>query len=345
MTSESLASKCEVCAQVETVTVKRCCSANDYYALKQTVAIVRHADRLDQTPQWLQYADRDRLAADTPLTELGHRHSEDAGKALAEISRKMDTPFKMVVSSPYLRCAQTASHLARVLAIPVQFDRDLGEVAHAGLSDDDRTLKIRDSDELKAALEADFPHVEYIKDETGSLRIRGKQPQPPEPLDRARLRFCFKVQELARQAALKLSSIIIVTHGDSVAAVASLLNPDWEMRKIPYTGYLLASRQVKVFDKNANTELLREPVYGDSVQWTLDLGPGFDCLKDGRYAERNVGIRQRLAQAANELMQLQSANSLSRLSDGSETDKYLMNLMTQRTFSRGFVGEVVVDTR
>jgi len=275
---------------------------------------------LDQTSEWWEHPELHKYSADTPLTALGHTHAEETGKVLSEVSQKSKIPFALIVSSPYLRCAQTASWIARVLGVPVQFDRDLGEVSHAELWEDGKPPRIRDHDELKTALQTDFPNVDYLKDESGSLQIRGKVPQSPERIQNARLRFCFKVQELTRQAANKLSSIIIVTHADSVAAVTSLLMPSWELRKIPYTGYLVASRQVKVFDKRANMGMSAEPVYGRQTGWTVELGPGFECQIDERYEERNRGETRRLKDSKQELKATQSTNSLGYLPAPSEAE-------------------------
>jgi len=306
-------------AAVETLQVSRCCSVAEYFALKQLVGVVRHGDRLDQTPEWLNYADRGRYPADGPLTDLGRTHSQEAGRALSDASQKKGIPFGLVVSSPYLRCAQTASEIARVLGVPVQFDLDLGEVFGSDMEGADGSPKHRCPDELESALQVDYQDVKYLRDDCGKLQIRGKQPNYPESTESARLRFCFKVQELVRQAALKLSSIVIVTHADALASVTRLLMPSSVLTRIPYAGHIIASRSVKVFDARSNREMTQEPVYRKHVEWTVDVGPGFEMAESERYAEQARSNRHQLKESGYKLTSMQSTNSLGELSKATTT--------------------------
>merc|ERR1711972_1006674 len=96
----------------------------EFYSLSQCFALVRHGDRLDHTPEWKSFKDARRWPNDTPLTESGHKHATEVGQHL----KKSGKPFGLIVSSPYFRCAQTASRIAQELRLPVHFDLDVGEV-------------------------------------------------------------------------------------------------------------------------------------------------------------------------------------------------------------------------
>jgi len=267
---------------VELKTVKGgCCSAVDYYVLNQTFAIVRHADRLDHTEEWVSYPGREAFPNDTPLTPEGFTHARQVG----DLMFKQEPPFKMIIASPYLRCAQTASCIAQKLNVPVHFDLDLGEVFDdiSMMGDCRGKQQHRPPDVLEGELKGDFPDVEYIRDHHGKIKVEGKLQRFPEPFEGARMRYCFKVQRLIQQATKELSSIVIVTHGDAVASVVGMLKESWIIKNIPYTSYVIGSRHVRIMKSGAKERLPEEPVYSHPEQWTLVLDPGLvhvDCRKE-----------------------------------------------------------------
>jgi len=248
------------------------------YFLDQTFAIVRHGDRLDHTKDWKPDLEaRKRWPNDTPLTEAGHKHATDVGHALAEASVANGKPFQLIISSPYYRCAQTSSRIAEILQIPIHFDLDLGEVFDAESMTGDIAGKTqhREPKELKSQLRKDFPHVEYISDDTDNFVVEGKLQHFPEPFAGARMRFCYKVKKLLQRAAAELMSVVIVTHGDALAAVVGLMREAWSIKAVPYTAYAIASRKVKVMESSGHV-MKEEPVYVDPKSWTLTLSKGFD---------------------------------------------------------------------
>lgn len=249
-----------------------CCSVAEYYMLRQSFAIVRHADRLDHTPAWEHFPEREAYPNDTPLTQEGFTHASDVGDVLVKTGK----PFKLIVASPYYRCAQTASCIAQKLKIPIHFDLDLGEVF------DDVSMvgfcsgkpQHRPPKVLDQKLKEDFPDVEYIRDEHGLIKIEGKLQRFPEPFDGARMRYCYKVKKLLQQAAAELYSIVIVTHGDAVASVIGMLKETWLIQHIPYTAYVIGHRQVRIMKRGSKEIFTEEPVYVHPEQWELQLDPG-----------------------------------------------------------------------
>lgn len=247
------------------------------YFLDQTFAIVRHGDRLDHTKDWLHFPDKKRWPNDTPLTAEGHKHATDVGHALAEASVANGKPFQLIISSPYYRCAQTSSRIAEILQVPIHFDLDLGEVfdAESMTGNIAGQMQHREPEELKSQLRKDFPHVEYVSDDNGKFIVEGKLQHFPEPFAGARMRFCYKVKKLLQRASSELMSVVIVTHGDALAAVVGLLREAWSIKAVPYTAYAIASRQVKVMESSGHV-LKEEPIYVDPQSWTLTLSKGFD---------------------------------------------------------------------
>jgi broad specificity phosphatase PhoE len=244
------------------------------YMLDQTFAIIRHADRLDHTPAWQDHPDKEKWPNDTPLTEDGHKHATEVGQILKDTGK----PFQVIISSPYYRCAQTASRIAECLNIPVHFDLDLGEVfdGESMLGEVAGLEQHRPPKVLKALLRKRFPRVEYVCDEDGVLSIEGKLPRFPEPFAGARMRFAYKTQLLLQEAAAQLMDIVIVTHGDGLAAVVGMMRDMWAIRSVPYTAHAIASRKVKVMEKGTGVMLSGEEVYRNPEQWySLSVSKGF----------------------------------------------------------------------
>jgi len=254
------------------------------FLLKQSLAIVRHGDRLDHTAAWETYPAKADYPNDTPLTKEGMRHAKKAGEAL----KKTGVRWGIIVASPYLRCAQTASCIAQVLKLPIHFDLDIGEVF------DEISMgcvcsgpQHRPPKVLEEELKKDFPDVEWIRDEQGKIKVEGQQPNFPEAFHAARIRYAYKVQQLTQAAASNLTSIVVVTHGDCVSGVVEMMKEDTQVGKVDYTAYAVATRQVKVLGKGTDTIVARdEPVYEEEEElWDLKLS-GVRTSKIGYMTER-----------------------------------------------------------
>jgi broad specificity phosphatase PhoE len=235
------------------------------YVLNQSVALVRHADRLDCTAEWKEHPDSQTWPNDTPLSQAGHSRAEEVGQAIKASGKS----FSLIIASPYLRCAQTACGIAKVLKCPILFDLDFGEVFDSSsLVGKVSGPQHRDSDTLAAMLREDFPTTRWIQD-GGKLKITGTQQVFPESLEQARLRFCFKAQQVLQKAASELMSIVIVTHGDAVGSVLGMMKKDWKVLNVPYASFAIASRQVAVLEKESVDVKSDEDIY--KHDWTVTL--------------------------------------------------------------------------
>jgi broad specificity phosphatase PhoE len=74
----------------------------DVLTFRQSMAVVRHGERLDQTPAWLSYPDREAWPLDTPLTAEGRKSAREVGTLLQKKKPPGAAPFDIVVLSPFL---------------------------------------------------------------------------------------------------------------------------------------------------------------------------------------------------------------------------------------------------
>lgn len=261
-----------------------------YYALEQTFAVVRHADRMDhEESEWNGFAERERFPNDTPLSSKGHPHA----KRVAETFKQMKKGFGLVISSPYLRCAQTAANIAQALNVPVQFDLDVGEIFdNVSMEGDiDGKEQHRSPEELDVYLK-EYPDVTFIRDGNGRIKVEGKLQRFPEGAQRARMRFTYKVKKLVQRAVTELMSIVIVTHGDAVAAVVGMLRPEWNIGNIPYASFAVASRQIKVLESQSEAICADGmSVFNNTAQWDLKTSSGLQYFMKGR-AEKRQSVVQ-----------------------------------------------------
>lgn len=255
-----------------TRTASSCVLGADTLLLSQAVAVVRHGERLDSTPEWEDYPERLQWPCDPPLTDEGRASAGVAGLRLVEDTPQDAATYQVILASPFLRCAQTASEMAKVLGLPVVLDSDLGEILgpefKAVCEQPHRPPKV-----LAEILLREYPEVEYAMTDRGSLQVVGSRPVFPETLSKARMRFGSKLQVVAQTAASKLMSVIIVTHADAVAAIAGFMKESLELLDVPPSCGFIATRSVAVMEKSFwRTRWLKEPVYGrSSPKWTLHL--------------------------------------------------------------------------
>jgi broad specificity phosphatase PhoE len=263
----------------------KCCFNAEYYVLDQAFAIVRHGDRMDHfEEEWEKYPERYRYPNDAPLTENGRVHAYGTGDVLSAHVAKVGPPFAFIVSSPYLRCAQTACCIAEKLSLPVQFDLDLGEVfdQNSMRGDVSHKRQHRPPAELERLLRNDFPTVQINRDhKSQKLSIRGHLQKFPEPLERAKMRFRHKVDMLVQQAATELVSIIIVTHGDALPAVLEMLLEDTEVESVPYCSCAIGTRQVQLMKKDTDKVLRPADVFMEAHQWNFVTLDKIVCTKVG----------------------------------------------------------------
>lgn len=90
---------------------------------KKLIIVLRHGERSDEAPLHRQVEFS--CDSDAPLTEIGLQQSELA--ALSIINLIPDSASVHLVSSPMIRCLQTASKLAEKLNLKIHIEEGFGE--------------------------------------------------------------------------------------------------------------------------------------------------------------------------------------------------------------------------
>jgi broad specificity phosphatase PhoE len=81
---------------------------------------VRHGDRYN--PEWVEKVGKAlERSGDIPLSHAGHRQAQDLGAFLR------DRGVRTIISSPYLRCLQTASEVAKETGTRILVENGLAE--------------------------------------------------------------------------------------------------------------------------------------------------------------------------------------------------------------------------
>jgi broad specificity phosphatase PhoE len=193
-------------------------------ALEQHVFIMRHAEREDDIDAgWARTAER---PFDTPISAAGKTEARAAGERL----RRIAPPIRVVVTSPFLRCVQTA------VAVCEGMNYGTAIVVDNGLSEVHSACTMKGADISKPAalglpgLASLFP---------GRLRANPKGVPMPEWGEEkgaggsAYERFVGSLQRLAAQ--YHPDPVLLVTHGDAVAAcVGAVLPPGSMVYKTDY---------------------------------------------------------------------------------------------------------------
>lgn len=219
-------------------------AANDGAQTEHRLIVLRHGERLDcaDPAKWFASVDAEKYPFDCPLTAEGHAEAERISKDIANGSGRV----ALVVSSPYIRCIETASHLAAALGSPLALDAEFGEVhgPHT-MGPVSETPRHRTIDQLAAYVK---PGVRLIRPQGGWF---GKWPEWPEGLEEGRLRMLARFETYAKFGRQWGRSLAIVTHGDGVAAVlARLLRcrkwaiPGEVVRRVGYCAWLEAVRDI-----------------------------------------------------------------------------------------------------
>jgi len=223
----------------------------DEAPFKCAVAVVRHGERQDQiNPRgWFKSELGQAYPFDCPITEQGRESARSVANAL----RNSGQEFALVVSSPYVRCVQTAAEICEELGLQLAIDAELSEIygprTHGQWK---KPPPRRNLSQISALAKL---HGVPLQDSKLLVRNEGcdffgSHSIWPEHLEDARIRLVSRVEQyLARSIQLR-RNFILVTHGDCVAAALGLLlsSQPGENRqvvtKINYCAYAVAERMV-----------------------------------------------------------------------------------------------------
>lgn len=241
--------------------------------LRQFVTVVRHGHRLDREDRdtWKRSRESADHPYDSPLTQRGR----NAARTVGETLKAMDAVARwgLVITSPYVRCVQTAAEIAQVLQLPMVFDVEFGEVFdEVYMPNAGGKVQHRPAEQLIQIMEKEYPGVEVAV-----KSVFGKQPFWPESFSDAQVRFLERFETTCVKAVERMASPIIVTHGDAVMILLALLCPRFELNKIDYCGFFVGWRDTEKPDKS--DPMWREKVWDVPKQlsiyqqkWNISIG-------------------------------------------------------------------------
>eukprot|EP00435_Cladocopium_sp_Y103_P010447 s3233_g2.t1 len=197
------------------------------------VAVVRHAERADDMhvfDDWGCSQDARDFPFDPPITTNGVQPA----KELAYDLKKQLLAVDLVISSPYLRCLQTAEILAEAFDAVVLLDSELGEVLGPSVFETRPPSSVRSWQSAKSLC-----RTQRAK----AGRAMDKKPQWPETLKDARVRYAKRFLDYLRRSRRAKKSCILVTHGHMVQVCANILPATQHLKvdSVNYAAALLAT--------------------------------------------------------------------------------------------------------
>jgi broad specificity phosphatase PhoE len=245
---------------------------------RQHFAVVRHGHRKDQdkSSRWKESEEAKLHPYDSPLTDVGIQAAKDVGKSLA--AGQDVAKWKLVITSPYIRCVQTAAEIARIVKVPMVVDVEFGEVFDdVYMPKSNGKIQYRKASELREMVDMMYPDVEFVTNADGAPRLFGQPPKYPESFPGAQVRFLERFEATSIKMIEKEQNAIIVSHGDAVMILLALLNPRVDLKKIEYCGYFCAWRDTEAPDREKPTwkDDLWAVAEGLSVyqnKWNVEVG-------------------------------------------------------------------------
>jgi broad specificity phosphatase PhoE len=172
------------------------------------VYLTRHGARIDsEDSDWLKKCNHNRYD-DPHLSESGVVGAEELAKRIKVMSdesiSKGQSPIMHIVSSPYIRCVETASKIGEALNIPIKIEPGIAEVNSSR-----KQPQFLDADELKQQ----FPSVDLTY-----KPIMTREDLPIEYSDGA---CAHRSASTARKVRTNYSGpILFVGHGASCLGIA-----------------------------------------------------------------------------------------------------------------------------
>jgi len=223
-------------------------------------------------------------------TELLHAAAQGQRSGTKSSRNPGDSVFGIVVSSPYMRCVQTAAQVCRAGKLPLLLDNALGEVYSPEIMGKD----IEPDCVLRAPEEA----ARYCAALGVELRTRviGQWPKWPETLGTARVRYVRRFLQYLRRSEVTRRNFILVTHAHGVAAMLSTM-PAMQARSIKHVdmaGYFVA-RAVSSGDRPGCGGIGQAQDVGDDADATQDWARHWEVMcskvKVGRSIEDSLMTR------------------------------------------------------
>lgn len=208
---------------------------------KATVAVVRHAERVDGAwdPAWIGTHQWEQYPHDPPITEVGRQQAVTCSERILATGASFD----VIVSSPYLRCVQTALVLAEALDASIMLDYELGEFMGKEVFGDEgpSSTPWRSRQELRSALEV-LTKFSSCLSRLKLDRVLGVPPQWPESRSEASTRYACRFVTYLKRASRSRQHVVLVTHGPMFPACARVLpaSSGLQLASVGYCAALIA---------------------------------------------------------------------------------------------------------
>jgi len=214
---------------------------------QQLVGVLRHTERADSSfalvdgGMWHHLEDSKKFPFDPPLSDKGIEAARKIGESVQRLARDCDTEMHSVVSSPFLRCIQTAVEVCAVLGPSCRLlvDCTLGEVygpSVMGQLKPEKGVMVRTMESV-----LDLCKKRGVSCEP---QLIGHWRKWPELMPAARRRFAKRFLTYLRRSVRVRRNFLIVTHADCVGAALSMMPSEVGsvVEKIEFGGMFLAQR-------------------------------------------------------------------------------------------------------
>eukprot|EP00746_Dinoflagellata_sp_MGD_P016339 gnl/MRDRNA2_/MRDRNA2_136834_c0_seq1.p1 gnl/MRDRNA2_/MRDRNA2_136834_c0~~gnl/MRDRNA2_/MRDRNA2_136834_c0_seq1.p1 ORF type:complete len:617 (+),score=116.61 gnl/MRDRNA2_/MRDRNA2_136834_c0_seq1:157-2007(+) len=250
---------------------------------QQLCAVVRHGERADTVFEkngWCHSEDFKLHPNDPPLTTAGKKQAKRVGEIL---HRRMSdgTSFHIVVTSPYLRCVQTAIEICCALGrdVPLLVDYEMGEIYGPDTMGD---------------IQPNRRSWEYLSNYCAQhdVKVRrrpiGKWPEWPEMLRNARARYANRYLKYVQRSLKVRRNFVLVTHGDAVAAALTVMpsSKDKYIEGVDFCGFFIACRQIdpvepKAPESSEDTSTSEAEDTAALETKDVEIGKGWNLKKEG----------------------------------------------------------------
>jgi len=331
---------------------------------EQLLVVMRHSERLDFADEeaWFQHPDSRIYPMDPPITSRGKSLAKVQGRMLAEMLENAGTAIDVIITSPYIRCVQTAVAVREVLPsrkgeqVPILIDSKVSEVGiykkPSGISDP-RLLK---SHLDFCSRRRSFPEVAKIEDLLGVELLNndafvGINPPFPEQRRAAHLRGLYRFSEWLERGRQTQLNFLIITHQDLVHTFCSMIKQEVCVEWVKYCGWGAAfiQRSGKAGQAAGDISKNKTPPAIHTLKMTAELGSGVRWSpysvdpKTGQQmrwypAQEDTGVAAVAAKLSNveaaeleDMKRYADAQALQRAFKGNKTFSLLVGAMSSKS--------------
>jgi len=226
--------------------------------------VLRHTERADAVWSCKGDVSSAEWVCDPPLSDKGLQDAQMVAKDLLQADPTKGQ-LHVVVSSPYMRCVQTAVQVCLAIG-PTAFlllDNEVGEVYGPDVfGEREPSQVLRPMQQM----------LDYCASRGVHVRSKcvGQWPRWPEPVPKARARFLDRFLRYLRRSITTRRNFVLVTHADGVAAALSAMpaTRGRVVNKVDFGGFFYAHLQRNVGTHQA---VPQPPAFGHPANCRLPL--------------------------------------------------------------------------